>query len=338
MRKIIVFLMMLLCLLSGCGVHEDTNKSTSESDNLDALFDSGTDGNDEGGILFSLDDPIETVYTYNGDALALPFTITGASDGSSSEIGVLLLVDGIPQPYTALYEDGTQRDADYMQVFNLKEAQSDHFNMVFQPITGKTGDTVSVMAMTILDPSFIAKGENNPQYGIHHADSATIARHITFAKDAPADGYASSSADYSVTELSEDITEQLSAWGAMDSLDTTANLSLVTSESNVILADGKTASITIRFYGGPEANFNISLFVNHKPIKLDGADCLSVRTEKNKMIEATFQIDTTGLGELNTIYAIAATSGADDVIEINNPIKSSSVLMVNTRRTNDEKN
>ena len=82
----------------------------------------------------------------------------------------------------------------------------------------------------------------------------------------------------------------------------------------------------MQLYGGPEADFNITLFVNHHPVALDGTDYLSVRTVKNEMVEATFQIDTSELGKLNTIYAIAVTP---ENIEINNPIKTQSVLLVN---------
>ena len=55
---------------------------------------------------------------------------------------------------------------------------------------------------------------------------------------------------------------------------------------------------------------------------------LSVRTVKTQMVEATFQIDTSALGALNTVYAIAVTP-EDGELEINNPVKTASVLLVN---------
>ena len=47
------------------------------------------------------------------------------------------------------------------------------------------------------------------------------------------------------------------------------------------------------------------------------------------MVEATFQIDTSALGALNTVYAIAVTPPEDGELEINNPVKTASVLLVN---------
>ena len=72
-----------------------------------------------------------------------------------------------------------------MQVFNLDYEQQENFNMVFQPVTGKAGETVPVMAVTILEPSFVAEGPDNPRYGFHHQESATTSRQISFATDAP---------------------------------------------------------------------------------------------------------------------------------------------------------
>lgn len=327
MRKLFVVLLALLCLMTGCTAPQDAEQSPSESEDLDGLFQNRSSGNEVGAVDFALDDPIKTVYTYNGQPLEIPFSITGASTGTT-EVGVLLFVDGVAQPYSAVYEDGTELTQNYMQVFHLEYQQKDSFNMVFQPVTGKAGETVSIMAVTILKPSFIAS-ESNPRYGFYHGESATIARHISFEIDAPAQTFAVPTAAYTVAELPKDVMDNLVAWGSLDALDTTAELSLNVDEGNVIRSDGKTVEITVRFYGGPEAAFNITLFVNHRPVQVDGADYLSVKTEKNKMVEVTFQLDTTELDELNTIYAIAVTAGADDALEINNPVKTPSILLVN---------
>ena len=89
-----------------------------------------------------------------------------------------------------------------------------------------------------------------------------------------------------MVDLPQDILDTLAAWGATDSLDTTATLSLGVEDGNYIQADGKTATITVQLYGGPETDFNITLFINHQPVQLNGADYLSVRTVKNQMVEA----------------------------------------------------
>lgn len=328
MHRFFLLLFMLACLLTGCSAPQDSDQFPDKSENLDAYFEDNPSDNEMGAAEFGLQDPMDTVYTYQGEPLEIPFSITGASSGITTEIGVLLFVDGVAQPYSAVYEDGTVLEENYMQVFNLDYEQKENFNMVFQPVTGTSGETVPVMAVTILEPSFVAEGPDNPRYGFHHQESATTSRQISFAADAPEQTLAVPDIDYKVLDLSQDILDTLTAWGATDSLDTTATLSLGVEDGNYIQADGKTATITVQLYGGPEADFNITLFINHQPIQLNGADYFSVRTVKNKMVEAAFQIDTSELGTLNTVYAIAVTP-EDGELEINNPVKTASILLVN---------
>ena len=226
MHRFLFISLALVCLLAGCSAPQTRDPATDESDSLDAYFEEEPADNEMGSAEFGLQDPMDTVYTYDGESLEIPFSITGASFGKTTEIGVLLFVDGVAQPYSAVYEDGTELEESYMQVFNLDYEQQENFNMVFQPVTGKAGETVPVMAVTILEPSFVAEGPDNPRYGFHHQESATTSRQISFAADAPAQTLAAASTDYNVVDLPQDILDTLAAWGATNSLDTTATLSL----------------------------------------------------------------------------------------------------------------
>ena len=174
MHRFLFISLALVCLLAGCSAPQTSDPATDESDNLDAYFEEEPADNEVGSAEFGLQDPMDMVYTYDGEPLEIPFSITGASSGKTTEIGVLLFVDGMAQPYSAVYEDGTELEESYMQVFNLDYGQQENFNMVFQPVTGKAGETVPVMAVTILEPSFVAEGPDNPRYGFHQKKSGGI--------------------------------------------------------------------------------------------------------------------------------------------------------------------
>ncbi len=321
--------MALVCLLSGCSNSGSTGQDDTASDDLSIEFENNSDTHEVGSVDFGFPDPMDTIYTYTGKPLKIPFYITGTAEDTKSEVGVLLFVNGIAQPYTAVYEDGTELKATYMQTFALDSGKKDTFTMSFQPVTGKSGDNLSVIAVTILKPSYLPESAENPSYGNYHADSATIARHISFEADCAAQELVVQTTEYEITDIPKEEIDRLTAWSGLDALDTTVQLSLVTDQDKIIHGDGKTATVTVNLYGGQEANFNITLFVNHQPVQLNEADYLAIHTEKNKMATATFTIDTSSLGELNTIYAVAAASGDDDKLEINNPIKSTSILLVN---------
>lgn len=62
-------------------------------------------------------------------------------------------------------------------------------------------------------------------------------------------------------------------------------------------------------------------------MQLGGADYLAVRTVKGKMVEATITLDVSSFGKLNTLYAIASSTGRDS--DLTETRKSDSILMVN---------
>ena len=107
MYRFLLLSLLLVSLLAGCSAPKDTNQSSEESENLGTYFEDEPADNEMGSAEFGLQDPMDTVYTYNGEPLEIPFSITGATSGKTTEIGVLLFVDGVAQPYSAVYEYGT---------------------------------------------------------------------------------------------------------------------------------------------------------------------------------------------------------------------------------------
>lgn len=201
MRRLFILFLALCCFMAGCGSQESTKPSSEASDtseDLGSYFEDQSSDNEVGSIGVGLQAPMDMVYTYTGESLRVLFSISGAAPETTTEVGVLLFVDGVAQPYAAVYEDGTELAENYMQVFNLEDGQQEDFDLVFQPVTGKAGETVPIMTVTILKPSFIAEGKNNPRYGYYHQESATTSRYIAFETDAPGQTLAAATTDYTV--------------------------------------------------------------------------------------------------------------------------------------------
>lgn len=113
MHRLLFFSLALVCLLAGCSAPQASDPAPDASNDLDAYFEEEPADNEMGSAEFGLQDPMDTVYTYDGESLEIPFSITGASSGKTTEIGVLLFVDGVAQPYSAVYEDGTELEESY---------------------------------------------------------------------------------------------------------------------------------------------------------------------------------------------------------------------------------
>ena len=83
MYRFLLLSLLLVSLLAGCSAPKDTNQSSEESENLGTYFEDEPADNEMGSAEFGLQDPMDTVYTYNGEPLEIPFSITGATSGRS---------------------------------------------------------------------------------------------------------------------------------------------------------------------------------------------------------------------------------------------------------------
>lgn len=333
--KCIAIVAAISCLLSGCGGNNASEQKTLEPDtsasvsgDLTELFDQDSSAMEVGSFSYGWPDERD-VFPYSGEPLEIPFMLKGTLE-SSQEVGLLLFVDGIAQPYSAVLADGTELTDTYMQTFQLEQDVENIFNLVFQPVTGKAGDNLSIQAVTILRPSYLPEGAENPNYGFYHSVNITIPLQIAFEKDAPADGRKTAANSYEIVDIPKSITDSDEYFGLENGRDTNTCLSVVSAEDenkDLICSKNGTVTFKVRLYGGPEANQNITVFVNHQPVQIDGADYLAVRTQKDKMVEATITLDASVFGESNTIYALASSTGRDS--GLTETVKSPSILFIN---------
>ncbi len=324
------------CLLAGCSGNSAAGQKTEESDtsaNVSSdpadLFDQDSSAMEIGSFSYGWPDERD-VFTYSGEPLVIPFKLTGTTEGSPQEVGLLLFVDGIAQPYSAVLSDGTELADAYMQTFMLEQDVENIFDLVFQPVTGRAGDNLSIQAVTILRPSYLPEGAENPNYGLYHSANMTIPLQIAFEKDAPAEGQNTAANSYEIVDIPKSITDSDEYFGLENSKDTNIYLSVIPAEdenSSVIYSRDGSVTFKVRLYGGPEADHNITVFVNHQPVQVDGAASLLVRTQKDKMVEATITLDASAFGVNNTIYAIASSTGRDS--GLTETVKSPSVLFIN---------
>ena len=108
MHRFLFFSLALVCLLAGCSAPQASDPAPDESNDLDAYFEEEPADNEMGSAEFGLQDPMYTVYTDDGEYLEIPFSITVASYGKTTEIGDFLFESGVTQPYSAVYEDCTE--------------------------------------------------------------------------------------------------------------------------------------------------------------------------------------------------------------------------------------
>ena len=151
MKKTWIFLILLALLLTACapekGPRETTqiptveNVFTQPSTTSEADTQEPEDSQALGSVIIgaagdSQKDEKGTFYTYNGGEMVLPFRVEGSGSIVCSGIGILLFVDGLPQPYKT---EGT--DYGFLHTFFPPDNEAYTVDLVFTPVTGKPGTT-----------------------------------------------------------------------------------------------------------------------------------------------------------------------------------------------------
>lgn len=338
MKRIILFVLIITLFIFcvGCS-HNKTNELEQEDNqNIEDMF---KDNNSSSVIaqfafgFISEDYSERQVYEYTGEEISIPYYVEGMEEEIKADFGLILFVDGVSQPYK-IRQNGATSEEQFMHKFSLANNEKEEFDIVFSPVTVKNGERVSVIPATILKPDFIPENEDKPNYGIYHSLAANTPNEIYFKSGSVNSRELRGYSNYSLDDIPETLKDNGNAVSVSDDADGLDKMTVVEllpedEEKNVIYANNGKAKFKLRMYGGPELTYNTTVFVNHKPVQVMNADYLETNTEKGKMCTFDIEIDVSNYERLNTIYAISNPSGKGYFADINFPIKTKSILLVN---------
>lgn len=330
MKKLILYFMTLLpfLLLTGC--------STIDEPDDEVLFE------ELGAYAFGplLDVEIDELiqFEYVGEEIRIPYRVEGHAQGITSEFGWFLLVDALPQ-LTRLetFEGEILSEEAYMHHFALDFSQWQDFYVILQPSHGEAGTRVGMIAGALLRPDFMPENLENPSFDIFHALTATIPAEILIERNT-----VNSARGYTHTEL-ESIPEEVivleeaslqEGESFEEILVQFPRIGLFPKESEldvhfsgIIPASGGQVDLRMFVYGGHAVTSRITLFVNHQPVQVNGADFVEIEMEVGQIavVDLTLYVDE--LFHFNSLYAIMMTTGEDYLIQ--DIAKTRTLLLVN---------
>lgn len=98
---------------------------------------------------------------YNGKEIEVDVTLdNGIKD---CELGIIIFVNGIPQPYYT----NDYRDTKYIIPYSINKFTKKNIKIAFTPITGNIGETLTILFGCMLNPSIEAT-ENMKTFGNNH--------------------------------------------------------------------------------------------------------------------------------------------------------------------------
>lgn len=345
--SIFLTLFMLLGALSACQTDvPEASLPATENPFIDDPFEQDNDSNmdflgwlQHGAVNSVLDENgLRAAYEYNGGKFELEYHVTAT--GSAKNVGFLLFLDGIPQPY----QINGEGDTSYMHTFSLEEDDKDfQFSFVFTPIAGSAGDTLKLNIFSVNNAQFQPDMKTSTSYGFYH-DILQSNVTLKFTTDTDYGGEKVQAAVSSVSVTTKDLTTDfvnnhlnlgfiVDEQSMEDRLDDTVyefiNYNGETVYDNINVSNLDTVHVTYQMVGVPGAVYRVSLLANHQPLSDGEAITWDVTLSKGKVSVLEADIDVSSLDDFTTFYVFACpvdVGGATESIALLG-IKTNSVLL-----------
>jgi len=274
-------------------------------------------------------------FEYSGEEVRIRYHVQGWARGIVSEFGWILFVDGLPQPTRLETLEGKLfKEENYLHEFGLGFEEKIEFYVIFTPVSGVIGQNVGVIGATILRPSFMPEGIERPYFEIFHSLSATLPAELLINEYVANDFEVYRNIDFA--PISEEVFLELAELTGINErlellkiLEDHPFFTLIGNRdhSSIIYAENGNVKFELQIVGGQEMSSRITVFVNHKPILVNGVDFIEIKMMPGEMATIQIEVNFDETYELNSIYAIMVTTGDD--FHMQDILKTRTLLLVN---------
>ncbi len=268
---------------------------------------------------------------YSGEPIHLSYFLQGT--GSETEVGLMLFLDGVLQPHQ-IVKTNQQGDAPppaQEMVMSKHRVSGDgriEFTVAFTPLTGAAGDEFGLNAIFLFEPSFSPDTESQT-FGVYHDGRFQIPLRVIMNTSAyqQAEYYAGDVETMPIPQ-SEKNSDELNPSGRISQ----PHFLFYAGDSyypNKLIANNGQIELTASIYGGIEAAYRVTVFLNHQPIKIAGHPHFIITTHYDQVSTYRFTLDVHDYGRLNSLYAVMVPVG--QIYKDNDiyGVKTSSILLLN---------
>lgn len=285
-----------------------------------------------------------TPLVYDGNEVDFDYYVKASGDAKN--VGFLLFVDGIAQPYQIydpvgdieVEDNETAGTSQYLHTLQLvKDDEPYRFSFRFEPVTGRQGDSLELTVMSIYYPDFIPDMVERISYGGYHQGlsssfplfmskdavvnerSSPYRGTVTVSQEAVTDEFLVALGDASMREITADSL----AMGIYDHM--SYNDQVIYDSFPV--ADGQEVRINYKISGLPGIEYAITFYVDHHPVASAGAVSFAGTTEAGQVLSIDLMLEGAKLGERSTFYAVAVPRNGDEADIFFDARKTSSVVL-----------
>ena len=247
---------------------------------------------------------------YEGGEMSIKFALKGYGRAGRNGVGILLFLDGRPQPYRL--EGDT--DYQYMHRFTL-DNEMIYPVFYFTPVTGQAGDTLEMAALTIPYPDYLPSKENprrvtgtNGSFGLSfplQIDEAPVEAkmpekltllsepEITYEPCAPQDVLGWENDDFQIKYGHE------------------SEVNGVSNGPNVF-ANFHKEKLDLKYslWGTTLVHYTVVYFLNNEPVYLPDGSCLDLEVQEGMKTVARLTMDMSTLTGEDCVYAVLVPRNA----------------------------
>lgn len=198
---------------------------------------------------------------YDGSPISLTFELYNKAD--DAEFGIMIFIGGNIQKFKTLEYSKNE----YMHTYSLKQNHKKSINIEFFPQNVDAGK-YDLYVIAILNPSFTAEAPNYI-FGYNHKITYASTK-INITMDLPSNLYT-----YTDSKSSQITQEEIDSYKNSDGsnqLDKFMDCIILNNGSKedrkIMLGDGN-LNIDFKLLGGDATSYYLTVFINHKPIKIN---------------------------------------------------------------------
>ena len=244
--------------------------------------------------------------TYTGGELVVPCSIDTSGNIGSKGIGVLLFVDGLPQPYKA---EG--KDYAYLHTFAFDQPGSRVIDLSFTPVTGEAGDELEIYGVSVVAPNY-SYTEDGPLSFTYTKASPVIGCRLKYRETPPAEVFPKASPRLSQPEIRKEPLSysEVGTWTEQELLENLethlfAN-DILDTVTPYVYEVNEAQPIQLRFevYGTPYVHYGLVFFVDNQPVVSQDGIPIFVDVENGQKTVVEAQLDMTGFDTESVLYAV----------------------------------
>ena len=310
-KIIVIYLVLIVCLISGCGPKVGNENGKGESDNNSEIEMSDNTKSTDFNISYGIEEVKQNDFRleYNGEPVSLHSFVNCSTD---IKIGIYLFADGRIQSY----EDCSTKEEGINHIYDVKAGEKKINEIKFVPDIGNEGDDLSLRFLFVINPDTVPDKESfvyahdtnmnqvypiNIHMNVESNNKSNIEKNIILCKEMTQEEYDSKVYD---------------KYGKYRNMLDTADFVMKNNNNeevqNYIKTDGGVLNFVIEGCGGNNDYYNITAYVNGVVLEKDIFNAIFQIQGGRYITKKEFDVDLTKLDknkykldEYNSLFFVA---------------------------------